>query len=550
MALGILFSTLAMLGHQLVVGFASIALSRQREVATRLANEVMEQVRALPFNQLDMGNGDLSAATDTAILTATDAGGGLVYRFRGRDIPRAEITARPPLVPHTSVASIGPDATVYTRSVYVTKHPTDLDARLVTVRVNWDPPGRSGAKPVVEVESMIFESRCQAQEGPRPCESYWFASADGQGGTIRIRGSLADKSDVDASSKLAARNSLLVTEQLTTTRSSASTPVADLVVGSGGPTNVPGVASAAAADDSVSTALGSYDAPPGAGPSGAGLGTIDGESSPLDTATLELTVPSGSTAGTAAAAVGGGQVPPMGGGAIDSDLLGYGRAASDQGGTALATVRVRSTTGHDATTTLLSVASSAQRDTATVDRDGGTNPHVSDDDEVMATVGRTLGSVELFTLPSGALPGPAWTGSLARLTGWTASASANAGPNPSGAEAAVQTGTLTYWNGTGYTSVDLASGSLDTDVTAIAVVAGCTHEIQGHLQGGGRETTHENVGGVSTAPVSRSRGLVRSPLLGNFTYKVTCGALVLVDVTVDVDLGTTLAEARFAVPGA
>ena len=61
-AFGILFVSVALMGTLLVRSFGSVTFSRQRQVATALANQVLEQVRALPFDQLDMGNDDLAAS--------------------------------------------------------------------------------------------------------------------------------------------------------------------------------------------------------------------------------------------------------------------------------------------------------------------------------------------------------------------------------------------------------------------------------------------------------------------------------------------------------
>ena len=84
------------------VHFSDEALARQRQSATGLASQAIEQVRALPFDTLAKGLSsnpatDATVATDTAITTC-----GTDKCYQGEPIPMSNYpagTAIKPLVP-------------------------------------------------------------------------------------------------------------------------------------------------------------------------------------------------------------------------------------------------------------------------------------------------------------------------------------------------------------------------------------------------------------------------------------------------------------------
>src|SRR3954452_8021707 len=95
-----LIAIVAMLWTTLA-GFRGIATARRRQTANGLANQAMEQIRALAFDtgKHGLGNSDLAATTDTAI-TKSGSGSNAVYTYGGEQIPHADNPTTAPLVPH------------------------------------------------------------------------------------------------------------------------------------------------------------------------------------------------------------------------------------------------------------------------------------------------------------------------------------------------------------------------------------------------------------------------------------------------------------------
>ena len=68
-AVSIMLVALLALAYTATIGFSDIALARQRQGASGLANQTMEQIRALPFDVLKKGlsNADLTGGGDPNI---------------------------------------------------------------------------------------------------------------------------------------------------------------------------------------------------------------------------------------------------------------------------------------------------------------------------------------------------------------------------------------------------------------------------------------------------------------------------------------------------
>src|SRR5881296_2736540 len=94
LAAGIIFVTLTALAYVALIGFSDIALARERQSANGLANQTMEQMRALPFNTLKNGlsNTDLTFSTTVgdawydANIKKNACGTGTTYCFNGEEI--------------------------------------------------------------------------------------------------------------------------------------------------------------------------------------------------------------------------------------------------------------------------------------------------------------------------------------------------------------------------------------------------------------------------------------------------------------------------------
>lgn len=554
-AFGILFVSVALMGTLLVRSFGSVTFSRQRQVATALANQVLEQVRALPFDQLDMGNDDLAAsvAAGEEGLAVTGSGTSAVYTFRGRAIPRAAVTDVPPIVPHTLDAIPGPGASTYRRSVYVTVDPTNPTARLVTVRVGWSPSSRAKGSEV-QMETLVTEYHCVAQTGPRPCESYWYALADASDGSLNVSGSLLNQPLAQLTLALADRKATITTEQLNAVQAAGSLP--DAYSEMLGAVAIGGTAGSvsADADDSLATPNGSYHNPSPLGPPvtrSLSLNGLDGVVSGI----LSASITAGGSAGAVAAAASGGQSANLGSAfhLLDNDDLPHARATSARGGDLTAGLSIDVAGVPLGLSRLLNLPFGGSSGSAWADRLPGADVSTADDDSISATATRriTSGHAELFSFPLGALPGLGWAGYLLRVSDWSATATAAAGPGATaGGTTAFQTGTLSVWNGSGYTVVNLATGVVSgLGVSATVNVGLCSLGYTGTVSVGGSQTVVEHQDGNSLKPIVKASATVPA-VSGNVAFNVQCLGVTVAAFELDFSLGQTMAETNFSVPGA
>src|SRR5207249_7571649 len=153
-AVGIMLVALLALAYTATIGFSDIALARQRQSASGLANQTMEQMRALPFDVLKKGlsNADLTSGSDPNIT----GGCGATYCYRGEQNPRGANPNVVPLVPHSQTIMVGP--TTYTVKSYVTyyKNVTTSNTFRLTVVVTWPNTARRGVSSTVQTQTIAY----------------------------------------------------------------------------------------------------------------------------------------------------------------------------------------------------------------------------------------------------------------------------------------------------------------------------------------------------------------------------------------------------------
>jgi hypothetical protein len=538
-ALGVLATIVSLLAHGIVGGLSVVTFARQRDVATTLANQSLEQVRALSFTDIVMGNTDLAAGGDS-LITSTGAGATLAYQFRGRTIPRAAVASRAPLIPHRSTVTPDPTGTTYTAAVYVTADPSgDPQSVMVTSRVTWDHPSRKGVDAVVEIQTVLREYRCTAQSGARPCEPYWFGAGDVTQGVMRLSGSIYGQTGLEESVFMGSASSHATTEQYSVVDSTGIAPGSSGQSSGVAPTEAGSASVTATADDSITTSsIDTYEGPANVGPSGQTTSVVSSSAGP-EMATITARNAAGSLAGAAAAAMATGQLPPMGTPALENDNLAQGRAASQPSGTSVMDVTLTHAGVSLGTFSLFSVGAGSQPITATSDRDPGASTSSINDDVITATADHRIGAVDLLAVPAGAAPVlPAWQGYLLRLGSFTATASATAGPGAVAASTPNPTsaGTVQYWNGTSYTSINLNSdtATIATLPTFSATFGLCSVSVGGTFTAGGRS----KVVTAGTTGIQEATSTVGSPIVGSFDYTVTCAGNVLMDLDIALDLGS------------
>src|SRR2546427_7000118 len=124
LALAILFGTTLAMVSMAAAAFGPTALARQRQTATGLADQAMEQIRALPFDTLKRGldNTDLSNTTDPNIVKNC-AGVTGDYCYGSEKIPHGTNASIVPLVPHQQTSTAR--GATFTTSSYVTYYLND-----------------------------------------------------------------------------------------------------------------------------------------------------------------------------------------------------------------------------------------------------------------------------------------------------------------------------------------------------------------------------------------------------------------------------------------
>lgn len=162
-ALGVLFISLLVLARTAAVGFTDIAMSRQRQQANQLANQILEQVRGLTYARVGQGLETSDLSGDSNIVTCS---GVRYYLNCPASDPDAEIVAHSdnpaddvPLVPHRRTFGISDGyTTTYTASVYVTeaKLVPSAGAFRVTAHVSWTPAQRAGVNNFVTTQSLLY----------------------------------------------------------------------------------------------------------------------------------------------------------------------------------------------------------------------------------------------------------------------------------------------------------------------------------------------------------------------------------------------------------
>src|SRR5262245_37252296 len=201
-AVTVLMVALVSLAYVVLVGFSDIAVARPRQGANGLANQTLEQVRALPFDTLKKGlsNADLTASTTTgnasfdANITKNTCGAPTVYCYKGESIPRGANANVVPLVPHQQNVTIG--STHYTIKVYVTyyNNVTTNNTFRVTTEVSWANSQVGGVSSKVTAQTIAFSGTgclsTSTHPFAAPCQPFFYGSGSWDAGTITMTGSV------------------------------------------------------------------------------------------------------------------------------------------------------------------------------------------------------------------------------------------------------------------------------------------------------------------------------------------------------------------------
>src|SRR5438067_9581461 len=203
-ALGVVFATSMLMAYTATAAFNPTAAARERQAATGLADQALEEARALPFDTLKKGfdNTDLASTTDSNIV-ANCGGVSGTYCYGGEKIPHGCITysatACPsvpqgttgslPLVPHKRTVTVR--GISYTVATYVTYYLNDTtnNAFRITSIVTWTSPEihRTSNVQVQTIDASPLGCLSTATHPfSPPCQPYLYSHAYQNHGSFGI----------------------------------------------------------------------------------------------------------------------------------------------------------------------------------------------------------------------------------------------------------------------------------------------------------------------------------------------------------------------------
>jgi type II secretory pathway pseudopilin PulG len=577
----VIFVALTSFAYVETDAMVDVALGRQRQVANSLDATAMEQVRALPFATVAAGLVTSDVGGDTNVHSCTVGSTSYTYCYGGEPIPNGTPSPNPPvpLYPHKSTTTL--NSTPYTVSTYVTNYngTTSPNVLRVTVIASWTKALRGGVSSQVSVQSLVYSppSGClQNTTHPfaAPCQpTFYAATSDGQGAVLVTPNTTSGLDTSGSAISLSAANleaarseATLDIEQVSTTNGLAQNSGASLSYGSTSQTASASSATAVAGDDPAGNNS-PYQTLTTATQSATALSVTSGNLS-----TLSLNS-SGGDSGSSVSTTTATQTNVCNdlSGLAQTDSLPCGSDKATQAAASSATLGLKAGSGGTdlGAITLGSVASETtsgfvSRDTAP---DGSYCTSTTGDGCADARATRSVGTVQigglpanLRTLASSLIPS-GWAsgaGYLVQITGWTDSVSAESGVGSS-APAASASGTISYWNGSGYSSATVGSNrSLNVPTVSISCTGACavggqplTIIITTSALSSGAVTTSDPdksgcvVNGTSQAGTrcATTTGSSSSPEV-DIDYYISWGSLSW-DLVVHFNLGTLAAQSSY-----
>ena len=180
-------------------------------------------------------------------------------------------------------------------------------------------------------------------------------------------------------------------------------------------------------------------------------------------------------------------------------------------------------------------------------------PQSGQDGSVELTATRRFGTIGIGGLPGGVSAPAGWTGYLVNIAGYQDSATAQAGSTTTLAPATTMSGTVSFWNGSGYTSFAPDSGSLNNRSSSVSLTSSIgpntvitTLSMKPGSQAALRGTNSTNPSGTTRTDANSSV----TPFTATVTYRVTVNGATVVDLEIALNLGTMLTRGVYGQPPA
>jgi hypothetical protein len=540
-AIGILFIALLALARTATVAFTDVAAARQRQTGAQLANRLLEEVRGLPYDTVLNGLDDADLGGDANIAVC---GTDYYYPACPPDPDAEEIVHTPglpdpttPLVPHRGTVGPPDFPSNFRWWVYVTEaaDAPEAGALRITVRVAWSDAIREGVRNFVEAQTLVYspEGCVDSATHPfsAPCQPYFYGNGSAGAGTVDTTGTVEGFSFDSVGIDMLGQSADAQMEQITNVEGAVNLPRAVTVVG-GVETSTTPESVSTAGDDDPSTSVGIYSRET-VGPQAPGNVAVSGTGDEL------AVVIDGSTTGTTTSTTEANITNTCN---VQVDDLPCGHSTSRQAGAITETLGL---TGSVGTSNLVSVGVAGSDSSSYVRR---SIPGGEEIGSVQQTVEWVLPEIRIGGLPSGMQATPAnWEGYWVRLSGFTATATAQAGQGTTAPSVTITGGQVRYWNGSGYTNQAVTSAGGDISIAPLDHSSGT---------GDGNTVRVEIAGSVSVQPSDTSetldgtdrlqgKGVIGTPLIVDMAYRVSRNGTQVADLLVEFDAGSARASALY-----
>jgi prepilin-type N-terminal cleavage/methylation domain-containing protein len=553
----------------------TVAVARQRQAATALADQKLERLRALPYNTIQAG----LLSTDSTLTTANDpriSSGRLGAPWNEALVTSTNQT-EPELTPHMK-ATPPLNGIVYTVYTYVT-HPIAADGTdsasavdfWLTVVVRWSSTSTGNHFKYVTVRTRAsYPAGCNGVANhpyAGPCQPFLYGSAGRTTGGITVsQGDQSQPAILGLAFNSAAEIFSNFTSQIGVEQTTSALAKA---VNSG--TNVDNTqtgqdttTSAADIDPATTTSTGPFNTPVAA--SSATSNSISGL-----TGVLTLQRPgfaSGGGVQSAVAATAAGNCQDLSGTVIATNQAcassQFGRVGTNEADLDLASIGGRDLPSMVLASMQPDPAAARSYEARFLTAAGGHCTGTSGDGCVAAGATRAITSLFAGGLPAGDSGDSLPSGFTGMVTGsnYTDTATAEAGINSVAANTspqfvATRSGTVTYWNGSSYQAVNLnTTNTYNLGAVNAAYARSGTPTINISIAGTLKVTapsTSKNAAPASAAcqPNACTSTSNAGSLVATLTYRITSASGQLAYFTVKLDLGTVEANATYrAVPSA
>ena len=571
---------------------ATVGLAGQREDATALGNRTMEQMRALPYGTVtggmvcsDLNNSDLNISVSTVSGRCSATFHPLYDSSINGEAIKTTTGALQvaPLNPHIQPMGAGAAGTTvgnvqYDVRAYITLVNADVTVNAgywLTVIVSWKSAASGNTTKTIGTRSQLFSPiGCLATTThpfSGPCQAFHYSDAGATPASIVVQSSrsgqgIIDGVDVLSASSVLANSSARVQSEQTVSAQSDVTPSAVKVVSSTATTTGGGTAAVSAADTDPATGV--SNSPAAAAPaSQTGPTSLSANGGGSQFSISDGDTDTGTTYSTTAAAASPACSDSAGALLTTGQACSTSTATQASSGPPTASLTLNSLGARRLTLADAAAASAPSRAFGARFVTGG-GSHCTGTSGVgciAAGTTRTLGvahagglaqvnSGDRIDNTSGSTPtdvtGAVGTNSLVAVSGYTDQAVAESGVG-AGSSNGARTGTLTYWTGSGFSNLNLATAVAGT--YPVSQVTG-TYGTTTVTVAGSVAITAAGAPSSKASPCQPTACGVKATggsAVVRLTYLVTSNGTQIGAFTVTLDVGSALAQTTYkAAPSA